>query len=76
MLRTCAGEVGRHGVDVVGQTFPRSGDAGHLRLAAQLAFGADFARHAGHFGGERVQLIHHRIDGVLEFQNFAFDRRR
>ena len=25
----------------------------HLRLAAELAFGADFAGHARHFGGER-----------------------
>ena len=27
---------------------------GTSRLAAELAFGADFARHARHFGGERV----------------------
>ena len=25
----------------------------HLRLAAELALGADLARHARHFGGER-----------------------
>ena len=31
---------------------PGAADAGHLRLAAQLAFGADFARHARHFAGE------------------------
>ena len=66
-------QVGRHGVDVVGQVLPGSGHAGHLRLAAQFAFGADFAGHAGDFRGERVQLIHHRVDGVLEFENFAFD---
>ena len=35
---------------------------GHLRLAAELAFGADLARHARHLGGERVELIHHRVD--------------
>ena len=50
---------------------PRAGDAWHIRLAAELAFGADFARDAGHFRSETVQLIDHRIDGVLELENFA-----
>ena len=40
-------------------------------LAAELAFGAHFAGHAGHFRGERAQLIDHRVDRVLELQNFA-----
>ncbi len=61
-----AGQVRRHRVDVVGQVLPGAGDAGHLGLAAQLAFGADLARDAGHFRRERVQLIHHRVDGVLQ----------
>ena len=43
-----------------------------LRLAAELALGADFARHARHFAGERVELIDHRVDGVLQLQDFAF----
>ena len=68
-----AGQVRGHRVDVVGQVLPGAGDAGHLRLAAELAFGADFARHARHFGGEAVQLIDHRVDGVLHFQDFAAD---
>ena len=50
---------------------PGAGHAGHLGLAAELAFGADFARHARHFGGETVELVHHRVDGVLQLQNFA-----
>ena len=66
------GQVDRHDVDVVGEILPGSGHARHLRLTAELAVGADFARHARHFGGERVQLIHHRVDGVLQFENFAF----
>ena len=41
-----AGEVRGHRVDVVGEVLPRAGHAGHLRLAAELAFGADLARHA------------------------------
>src|SRR5204863_311829 len=46
-------------------------DAGDLRLAAQLAFRADLARHARDLRGERVQLVHHRVDGVLQFENLA-----
>ena len=53
MLRTCAGQVAGHEVDVVGQVLPGAGDARHLRLAAELAFGADLARHARHFARRR-----------------------
>ena len=45
------------------------------RLAAELSFRTHFARHAGHFRGERAELIHHRVDGVLQFENFALARR-
>ena len=55
-----AGQVGGHGVHVVGQILPGAADAFDLRLAAELAFGADFARHARHFRGEGVELIDHR----------------
>ena len=55
----------------VRQILPRSGDAAHIRLAAEFAFGTDFARHARHFAGERIELIHHRVDGVFQLQNFA-----
>ena len=71
MLRTCAVRLRRHEVDAVGEVLPRAGDARHLRLTAQLAFGADFARDARHFGGKTVELIHHRVDGVLQLENFA-----
>src|SRR4029078_1205436 len=67
------GEVGGQQVDVVGQVLPHAGDARHLRLAAELAFGADFACHAGHFAGEAVQLIHHGIDGLFQLQDLASD---
>ena len=68
-----AGQVRGHRVDVVGQVLPRAGDARHFGLAAELAFGADLARDARDFGGERAQLIDHRVDGVLELQNLAAD---
>ena len=66
-----AGEVGGHGVDVVGEVLPGAGDAGHLRLAAELAVGADLAGHAADFRGEGAELIDHRVDGFLELQNLA-----
>ena len=66
-----AGEVGGHGVHGVGEILPRAGDAGHRGLAAELSFGAHLARHARHFGREAVELVHHRVDGFLEQQDFA-----
>ena len=65
------GEVGGEQVDVVGQVLPRAGDARHDGLAAEAAFGADLARDARHLGGERAQLIDHRVDGFLELQDLA-----
>ena len=47
------GEVGGHDVDGVGQVLPGAGDAGNLRLAAELAFGADLARDARHLARRR-----------------------
>src|SRR4030095_5023953 len=66
------GQVAGHEVDVVGEVLPRAANAGHLRLAAELAFGADLARHARDFRGEGVELIDHHVYGVLELENFAF----
>src|SRR5207248_424541 len=65
------GQVRRHEVDVVGQILPRPGDAGHLSLSAELSFGADLAGDAGHLGGKGVELVDHRVDGILELENFA-----
>ena len=45
-----AGQVAGHEVHAVGQVLPRAGHAVHVGLAAELAFGAHFAGHAGHFG--------------------------
>ena len=66
-----ARQVAGHEVHVIGQVLPRAAHAGHLRLTAQLSFRADFARHARHFARERVQLVHHRVDRVLQLENFA-----
>ena len=44
---------------------------GTYRLAAELAFGADLARDARHFRREGVELVDHRVDRVLQLENFA-----
>ena len=69
-----AGEVGRHGVDVVGEVLPGAGDALHVRLAAQLALGADLAGDAGHLGGEGGELLDHRVDDLADAKELAPQR--
>ncbi|MNO61457.1 hypothetical protein D3C76_521070 [compost metagenome] len=66
------GQVGRHAVDRVGQIFPGSTDACHLGLATELAVSPHFASHARHFVGKGRELVHHRVDGFLELENFSF----
>ena len=68
------GQVAGHHVDVVGQIFPRSGDPRHVRLAAELAFGADLAGDAGDFAGEGVELLHHGVDHFRRAQKLAAQR--
>ena len=43
----------------------------HHGLPAQPAVRSHFARHARYFRCERPQLVHHRVDGVFQLQNFA-----
>ena len=66
-----ARQVAGHEVHVIRQVLPRAAHAGHLRLTAEFSFRAHFASHARHFSGERVQLVHHRVDGVFQLENFA-----
>ncbi len=67
-----ASQIAGHEIDIVGEILPRAADAGNLRLAAEFAFGSHFASYAGHFPRECVELIHHRVDSVFEFENFSF----
>ncbi len=69
-------QIVRHEVHRVGEVPPDPGDTRHLRLAAQPALGTHVPGHAGHLGREAVQLVHHRVDGVLQLQHLAghFDR--
>ena len=45
--------------------------AGHFGLTAELAVGAHLTRHARHFGGEGVELVHHDVHGFLQLKDFA-----
>jgi hypothetical protein len=65
------GEVGGHDVHGVSQILPGASRTRHLRLTAELAVGADLARDACHFRCERIELVDHRVDGILEFEDFA-----
>ena len=67
-----SGQIRRHEIHVVGKVFPGAADIGHDGLSAEFAFGSDFASDAADFGCECVELIHHRIDGVFQFEDFAF----
>src|SRR5262249_21608296 len=55
-----------------GEVLPGAGDAGHLRLTAELAFSTDFTCNTRHLAGEGVELVHHGVDGVLELEDLAF----
>ena len=55
---------------------PGAADALDLGLAAEPAFGADLARDARHLGGERGELVDHRVDRVLQLEDLALARRR
>ena len=71
MLRTWVVRLPASEVDVVGQVLPRAGDAGHVRLAAKAAFGADLARDARHLAGEAVELIDHGVQRFLQLKDLA-----
>ena len=66
-----ARKIGGHRVHRVGQVLPRTGYARHLGLAAKLALGSHFPRYARNLRREAVKLINHRVDGLLQLQNFS-----
>src|SRR5207253_2526560 len=65
------GQIARHRVDALGEIAPGAGDSRYFRLATELAFGADFARHAGYLGCEGAELIDHRVVRFLPLYRFA-----
>src|SRR5262249_31945647 len=60
-----------HEVHVVGEVLPGTGDTFHVGLAAEFTFGTYLAGNAGHLRGERAELIHHDVDGVLQLEDFS-----
>src|SRR5207248_910743 len=68
-----AGQVAGHDVDVVGQVLPDSADTLYRRLSATRRSSAVLARDAGDFFGEGVQLVDHRVDGLLELEDLSAD---
>ena len=66
-----ARKVTGHEVYVVRKVFPGTANAEYLGLTAEFAFRTDFAGDARHFAGKCIELVHHRVDGVLQFENFS-----
>jgi hypothetical protein len=56
---------------IVSESLPGAGDVFHLRLTSELSLRADFESDTSHLVSERTELVDHRIDGVLEFENLA-----
>ena len=71
MARTCVVRLAASWLTLSVKIAPDAGRAGHARLAAQLAFDADFARHGGHLIGECRQRVDHAVDGVGQLGDFA-----
>src|SRR5206468_1939843 len=59
------GQVRRHRVDVLGEILPGARGARHLRLAAELALGADLARDAPHIARKALELFDPRFLRVV-----------
>src|SRR5262249_4857193 len=68
-----SGPLSLHDALPICEVLPGAGDFLHLGLAAELALGADLARHARDFGGEGTELVDHAIDGVLQVEDLAAD---
>src|SRR5205085_858236 len=62
-------QVGGHHVHVVCQILPGARNAPNLGVPAESAFRADLAGHPRHLRRKGVELIHHRVDGVLQFED-------
>src|SRR5262249_16119891 len=65
------GQVACHRVNAFGQVLPDAAHFADLRLAAELAIGADLPGNARDFGGEHAQLLDHRVDDVRGTEELA-----
>jgi hypothetical protein len=71
MLRTWPVRFAASWLTLSVRSFHTPGDAGHGGLPAELAVGADLARHPRHLRGERVQLIEEHVDRALQLEDLA-----
>src|SRR4029077_15215627 len=55
------------------EVFPDAADSPDVGLTTQAALGPDLTSHAGYLVPERVELVDHRVDGVLELEDLAAD---
>ncbi len=62
-----------HRVHRLSKILPGAGNAVDVGLTAKLTFVPDFTGDARNFGGERDELVHHCVDGVLQLEDFAAD---
>src|SRR5262249_15450524 len=67
------GEVTGHEVHGVGEVLPYARDPLHVGLPARSHCRGVRAGHASHCGGDTGELTDHRVDGVLQFEDFAAD---
>src|SRR5207245_617727 len=68
-----AGQVAGHDVHARRPVVLDAADAPHLGLTTQAAFGAHLASDTRHLVGERVELVDHRVDRLLELEDLAPD---
>src|SRR5205823_435956 len=68
-----AGKITRHRIHRISQVFPRAGHTAHVGLTAQFSFTADLSGDARYFRSEGTELVHHRVDGVFQLQDFPTD---
>src|SRR5271166_3469768 len=67
-------EVAGHPVHRFREVLPHARHACHLRLAAELAFGADLTRHARHLRSKNRELFDHGIDQLRRAQELTLER--
>src|SRR5262249_1982555 len=68
LVREVSGET----VHVVREVFPRTGYTAYVGLTAQLTFRTYFFSYAGYLFGEGGELVHHRVNRILELGDVAF----
>ena len=74
MLRTCAVRLLAIELTLSVRSFHTPLTSRTCGLAAELAVGADLARHARHLGGEHAELLDHRVDDGGRAEELALER--